>query len=126
MTPNERIIEILAIIKEDKTATSLIVEVMDKAVNYVEAVYAMETAATVDKEIPAPEITTMGQRRTLAHNALIDSIFICNRYLFSHFERVPIGGIYSADPETLSPGTNRRAVGDWAGKLVGDVFNKRR
>ena len=126
MTPKERIIEILALIKEDKTATAITVEVMVKAVNYVDAVYNMETALAADKKIPAPEIAIMDQRRALAHNALIDSIFICNRYLFTHFERVPIGGIYSADPETLSPVTNRRAVGDWAGKLVAEMFDKRR
>jgi hypothetical protein len=125
-TPQTRIVELCNIIAGDATSITLIKEVLIKALNYVNAVNILEHYVMLGGD-DQDEIQRLDQRRTLAHNALIDSVKITNRYLFSHYggDIIPVGGIYSDAPLHLSTG-NRRAIGDWAGRLVSEVFQSRR
>jgi hypothetical protein len=121
-----RIVELCNIIAGDATSITLIKEVLTKALNYINAVNILEHYVMLEGD-DQDEIQRLDQRRTLAHNALIDSVKITNRYLFAHYgtDIIPVGGIYSDDPLHLSTG-NRRAIGNWAGKLVSEVFEYRR
>jgi hypothetical protein len=97
-----------------------------KALNYVNAVNALEYYIIHGGD-DQDEIQRLDQRRTIAHNSLIDSIKIVNRYLFTNYgvDIIPAGGVYSDEPLHLTT-ENRRAIGNWAGKLVSEVFDKRR
>ncbi len=125
MNPKSRILNIIKILMNDATGINLIADVLNKTLNYVNAVNILEHYVMLGGD-DQDEIHRLDQRRTLAHNALIDSVNICNRYLFKNYkDAVPPGGVYSDDPLHLSP-ENRRAIGNWAGKLVSDVFENRR
>ncbi len=124
-TPKDRILNIIKILNNDATSINLTADVLNKALNYINAVNTLEHYVMLGGD-DQDEIQRLDQRRTLAHNALIDSVNICNRYLLKNYkDAVPPGGVYSDDPLHLSSG-NRRAVGNWAGKLVSEVFENRR
>lgn len=122
----ENLLYIIKILNDDTVGIKLTAEVFQKALNYVNAVNSLEHYLIL-KGDDKDEIKRLDQRRTLAHNALIDAIKIANRYLFTHYgtEVIPAGGVYSGDPLHLSK-ENRKAIGDWAGKLVFEVFMSRR
>lgn len=131
MNPLDRIKAVSTIVKADAKALSLISAVFLAALRYISAVYTMETTLaplrlTSDESLK--EMTSrLDQSRTLAHNSLIDSIRICNRYLFNTYgnDTIPAGGIYSSDPIHLTDNVYRAAIGDWAGNLVSAVFSSR-
>jgi hypothetical protein len=127
----ERIQNVLGIVSTDNNAMDLIQETLTKGVKYVEAVYNMETQLSIYRfRMEGEEYRSVAERldslRKIAHDAFIDSIMICNRYLFRNFgELIPAGGIYSDDPMHLS-NNDRMAIGDWAFGLVKDYFIERR
>jgi len=70
------------------------------------------------------DLAEVDELRTIVHNALISDVVIFNRYLFTKSivkDQIPIGGIYTFDPETLRV-RDRRAIGDWALCLVEALF----
>lgn len=131
MTPLDRIRAVSDMMKNDPKALSLISSVLQSALRYVSAVYTMETTLSLlrltGSESLKEETSRLDQLRSLAHNSLIDSIRICNRYLFQSygFDRIPAGGIYSSDPIHLTDNVYRAAIGDWAGDLIASVFSSR-
>jgi hypothetical protein len=66
----------------------------------------------------------LDRNRTLAHNALIDALNGSSRYLAENYPDLPPGGIYP-EPSPLMD-RNRRAIGDWAGRVVTEMFVGRR
>ena len=69
-------------------------------------------------------IKNFDQRKRISHEALISQLAIVNRYVFKNNNlkgRVPIGGIYSLDPNTI---VNRNMVGDWAYYLVNALVRR--
>lgn len=131
MKAKKRVTEILDIASGDEKVSSLVQEVLDKAVGYVSAVFKMETTLVTQRyRLEGEELRELTERmdrlRRIAHNALIDSIRICNRYLFKTYGNdIPAGGVYSKDPMHLSGETNRIAIGDWAGEVVLSFFSDR-
>ncbi len=131
MEPIERLKQILTIVRDDQTALGLIEDVCKAAVNYVTAVYAMETTLAILRPVMTPEIVRertekLDSLRSIAHDTLIDAIRICNRYVFKRYGvAVPAGGIYSKDPLHIGTNSNRYAIGEWAGELVSGFFTAR-
>lgn len=133
MDPKSRITHILYLSKGDPQATDLVMTVILKAAGYVGAVVSQEATLRCSRESSSPEeirelTARLDRNRTIAHDALIDSINICNRYL----SRSPLGsavspgGVYSSAPVHLRAPVDRAAIGDWAGTLVNDLFTDRR
>lgn len=106
----------------------LIRDVVRCAGTYVSAVNELELellCADPTGQQYRDTIENLDRNRTLAHNGLIDSINICNRYLRKLLgDAMPPGGIYP-EPDHIANG-NRRAIGDWAGKLSNELFCHRR
>lgn len=112
----------------DVVSCRLIKDVMSNAQGYVAAVCEMEAEllfANPEGPLYREQVQALDQNRTLAHNALIDAINICNRQLRKQLgDSMPPGGIYP-EPGHISSG-NRRAIGDWAGRIVEQLFCQRR
>ena len=112
----------------DEVACRLIRDVLRCAEQYVAAVCQMEADllfADPEGALYREQVQALDQNRSLAHNALIDVINICNRYLRKLLgDAMPPGGIYP-DPEHIAS-ANRRAIGSWAGKVVEGLFVARR
>ena len=132
-TAKARIDEIIASVKEDKNALNLIHGVLAKAQNYVDRVFAMETALQTQRPYTeGGELRKLTEDldglRSIAHNALISEIQIVNRYLFKTFgpDVIPPGGVYSKDPVHLTSNAYRSSIGDWAGELVVEYFTGRK
>ncbi len=126
----ERVQTIIRTVNLDNNATGLIQETLDKGLRYVESVYNMETQLSIYRfRAEGEEYRGIAERldaiRRIAHDAFIDSITICNRYLFRNFKEIPVGGIYSEDPIHLQS-LDRMAIGNWAFDLVKDYFIERK
>lgn len=120
--------QVIMQVSGDVVSCRLIRDVMNKAQGYITAVCEMEAEllfANPEGPLYREQVQALDQNRTLAHNALIDAINICNRQLRKQLgDSMPPGGIYP-EPGHISSG-NRRAIGDWAGKLVEALFVTRR
>lgn len=120
--------QVVMLVGNEPTACRLIRNLIGCAQQYVAAVNLLETELLLgdaDAAGYAGEMESLDHKRTLAHNALIDAINICNRHLRTVLgDAMPPGGIYP-EPSHISTG-NRRAIGDWAGRLVGELFMARR
>lgn len=120
--------DVVILVKHEPTACRLIRNLISCAQQYVAAVNLLETElllGDVEAAGYAAEIEALDHKRTLAHNALIDAVNICNRHLRALLgDKMPPGGIYP-EPSHISTG-NRRAIGDWAGRLVHELFAARR
>jgi len=120
-----RIKTVLSIVKGDETAERFVAVVLTKAHQYVSAVCTLETyLLTAGDSVDPVERERLDMLRSIAHNSLIDSIAICNRYILERFEAVPVGGVYDGSILDLRD-KNRRAIGDWAGDLVSELFDFR-
>lgn len=113
--------------RHDDTMRLLIKDLLLRATEYVAAVNALECTlllANHDDATYRDQVQAQDQARTRAHNALIDVINICNRRLRGLLgDAMPAGGIYP-DPSHIIAG-NRRAIGDWAGRLTHTLFCRR-
>lgn len=120
--------KVLELVEREPVACRLIRDVLRCAEQYVAAVCQMEAEllfADPEGALYREQMQALDQNRTLAHNALLDAINICNRYLRKLLgEAMPPGGIYP-DPEHIT-NANRRAIGNWAGKVVEELFVARR
>lgn len=120
--------KMLGLVEREPFACRLMRDVLRSAEQYVATVCQMEAEllfADPEGALYREQVQALDQNRTLAHNALLDAINICNRYLRKLLgEAMPAGGIYP-DPEHIAS-ANRRAIGDWAGRLVEQLFQVRR
>ncbi len=126
----DRYVEIEEILEDDKKGLALVHDLVDMAASYIEAVVNMETSIKIirfriDDPIKQRErIGALDKFRTIKHNALIAQLKIVNRYLFKNYgDDVPIGGIYSLNPMTLSH-EDRVAIAEWANYLAVALFKK--
>lgn len=113
-------------LKNDDRGTMLVLDVIKRCGEYVSAVVALEAGyhMTAEGEDYRQKMTDLDRRRSQCHDALIDAIIICCRYLITHYSgKFPDGGIYP-DPTHLLE-INRRAIGDWAGRISNSLFLSR-
>lgn len=119
--------EVLEMLADDQQGRKLVDHVLIAAAYYVRTVVAMESAllTTLAEGEERRELTEhLDRNRTLAHNALIDSLNICVRYLNIQYPgQCSVGGIYPEPSQLLD--RNRRAIGDWAGRIVNELFTSR-
>jgi len=127
MEPLKLIRQVLVLVNNEPIASRLIRDVLRCAEQYVAAVCQMEAEllfADPEGALYREQVQALDQNRTLAHNALLDAINSCNRHLRRLLgDAMPPGGIYP-EPAHISAG-NRRAIGDWAGRLVEQLFRGR-
>jgi hypothetical protein len=121
----KRIEDILKIAGKDDTAVKLIDDMFKAVMGYMEVGFTMETTLALQRNrLEGEELRSLKQRldgnRRMAHNRLLDSIKIANRYLFRTFgSEMPAGGVYSGDMDHLiNMDQYRAAFGDWAGRLI--------
>ena len=123
----KRLHRILLIIGDDATGRQLIGKVLSTAIGYVQAVATMESELllTLQDEADLRVLTkSLDDRRTAAHNALIDALNSCTRYLVRTCPECNEYGLYPEPIHLIE--RNRRAIGDWAGKIVQELFVERR
>jgi len=116
----------LTVLKADGTGTGLVLDVLKRCGEYVSAVVALEAGYLMiaDGDDYRQTIQGLDRRRSQCHDALIDAVIISCRYLNKNYPgSVPDGGIYP-DPTHLLE-RNRRAIGDWAGKISNALFLNR-
>ena len=96
----------------------LIKKMIHSAIDYVRAVVIMETAASNIEGLDAKEAKenreSADRARTIAHDAFISSVDVVNRLCDKH-------GL----PHIYNGGEHRRDYGDFALRLVDDIFIKR-
>jgi len=120
--------QIAELISDDEVAVSLLNTLIDSSEKYFGAVVRMETRLkTARFRLEGEELreltSELDRQRHYAHEALISNLHIFNRYLLKEFDDVPVGGIFTGNPEMIR---DRIAVADWAGKLLCTIYNKRR
>ena len=130
-TPWARVEAVLRVAGDDPLAVAAIERVLYACTEYVKAVVDKEASLAARRHVEAPDAyrelaEDLDRRRTLAHNALLSALKVCNRTLFHTFhDAIPPGGLYSGDPYHLLDAMNRVAIGDWAGELVRGRFEGR-
>lgn len=96
----------------------LIKKMIHSAVDYVRAVIVMETAASniegLDAEEAKENRESTDRARSMAHDAFISSVDVVNRICDKH-------GL----PHIYNGGEHRRDYGDFALRLVDEIFIKR-
>ncbi len=130
----QRILDVLSVVKKDEKACTLIQQVLESAVEYMAAAFHTETRGAMERargtegaEYRAVmESLDRAQRRK--HDVLIDNLRIANRYLMKTVgkDEIPAGGLYTENPWHLSEmELDRRAIGDWAGRLILGFYEER-
>ena len=117
----------ILLLKDDPAGSSFVRDVIKRCGEYVSAVNTLEAAClmSAEGEEYRQQTTELDMRRSQCHDALIDAINISCRYLARHYPGdLPPGGIYPQPSHLLD--RNRRAIGDWAGQVVTQLFIKRR
>ena len=129
----QRILDVLAIVMDDKRSVELIGVVLSKVAAYCLAVYNSESHRITNIVVMEPEqlresMEHLDSTRTIMHNSLIDAIRICNRHLCRTFgnDKIPPGGIYSFDPIHLTDDIYRSLIGNWAGEVFNAFFIERK
>ncbi len=115
-----RIESIKEMVFSDATAVKLIDSVKGAIRRYADVVLTMEQRLQSARfRLEGQELRDLtmrlDQNRHVAHESLIDSIKIANRYLFRTYgaDTIPVGGVYDSDPLHLKY-NNRDAIGEWA------------
>lgn len=122
----------LLVEENDNNGLALLNNLIKSALRYVEVVIDFETTVNimykengVNKETQKI-VEDLDRSRRSAHNTLIDNLAIVNRYLAKNYDwetnggEIPIGGIYSLDPVTIS---DRKKVGDWSKYIITALYN---
>jgi hypothetical protein len=113
--------------RDDQQGRELMRRALVAAADYVRTVTAMETerlTSSAEGEERRSLTEQLDRNRTLAHNALIDALAISSRHCARHHpEEIPAGGIYPEPADLID--RNRRAIGDWAGRVVDELFRAR-
>ena len=114
---------------EDERGLKLLNELVNKVTEYIRSVTRMELIKAQMFRLNDEQLgETLMQRdynRKMSHEAVISQLTAMNRFLFRNYEageEIPYGGVFSLNPQLLSP-MNRKAVADWAGYLVMGLFN---
>lgn len=121
--------DLFLLVARDEVATSLLECFLEAAERYFGTVVRMESRLKMARlRLEGEELRdltqTLDRNRALAHDGLLASLHILNRYLFrQHGGDMPKGGIYSNDPDTIR---DRAAVGDWAGELLCSLYQNRK
>jgi hypothetical protein len=123
-----RYLKVCELIKGDELAEKLLSSLLDTACEYMQVVINADVLLrTQGLRLEGNEYREFAQKldenRNRKHNALISALHAFNRYLLKEYEDAPKGGIYSLSPETIH---DRVAVGDWAGRLVYEIFVNRK
>ena len=123
---------VTAIIAKDETAVNMLEKLIDAALGYMEKVVQMESRLkTARLRLEGEELREITQRldknRTIAHEALISSLHIFNRYLVKNYQDELLdegleGGIFP-NPEAIR---DRVAIADWAGELLCGIYQARK
>ena len=129
LTALERLEMIVRLVQQDEVAVSLLEKLMESAERYFCKVVEMESRLKVarlrleDQELR--DLTeVLDKTRHLAHEALISSLHIFNRYVLKEFgDDIPVGGLFNKNPEAIR---DRIAVADWAGELLSALYKERR
>ncbi len=115
-----RIGAIQEVVSSDATALKLLDSVKSAVRRYSEVISTMEMRLKsvryrLEGQDMIDAFMMLDSNRHVAHNSLIDSIKIANRYLFKKYgtDTIPVGGVYDNDPLHLKY-TNREAIGEWA------------
>lgn len=114
-----RIQNILSIAMGDVTAAKLIDNMRFAIARYHDTVNTMSRTLQAQRfRLEGEELRDLTQRldrnRHTAHECLIDSVIIANRYFFKKYgSEVPAGGVYTNSPMHLSM-KDRNAIGEWA------------
>lgn len=118
---------------KDDTLQDMLRDVVNAARRYVEAVIRMEYKAREVKQVYGDdpiawklEIEPADEARRVAHDALIAYLEAFNRnaakkYGWEPEGKIPVGGLYSRDPDDLThpaSARSRNRIADWAFYLV--------
>lgn len=129
LTALERFEIIVRIISDNEVANTILEKLLNSAESYFCKVFDMESRLKMarlrlDGEELRDLTEDLNKNRRYAHEALISDLHIFNRYIIKEFGNdVPVGGIFSKDPEAIS---DRIAVADWAGELLTAVYQNRK
>ncbi|HLC22726.1 MAG TPA: DUF3232 domain-containing protein [Candidatus Nanoarchaeia archaeon] len=101
----------------------LISDLVSYCAEYVRIIIEVEAFTqfgrhALETKVYQKEMIEYDKRRKIAHEALLSQLYIVNRALLKEEllkGKVPIGGIYSLNPDTIR---DRNSVSDWAGYLV--------
>lgn len=125
----DRLEIVIRTISGDEVACSLLEKLLASAEAYFCKVFEMETRLKMARlRIEGAELRelteNLDKNRRYAHEALISDLHIFNRYAIREFsEDIPVGGIYSKQPESIR---DRIAIADWAGELLAAVYQNRK
>ncbi len=128
----KRIDEIIALLKHknDDKGMNLLLDTLNKAVDYVSVVTKMEIQMKTQKfrlevEDYQDLVMSLDKKRTMSHEALISNCTIFNRYYKKNYpEEFQLGGIFGVKKEKLE-NFNRQLIGDWAVDITSAIFNNR-
>jgi hypothetical protein len=117
----DRVNNILQATGRETNVLRLITDVQTSVKRYAECVSQNEAAVKMlrfrETDITRYQdgVQRLDRLRHMAHERLIDSIRICNRYLFRTYgaDDIPAGGIYPRDPLHLRF-NSRDAIAAWA------------
>ncbi len=116
--------------RNDDKGLKLTIEAIEKAVDYVSSVTKMGIGEKVKKitfegDNFSETVEGLDERRNIAHEALLTSCTILNRYYKNAYpDEFPLGGIFGLPKEKLES-FNRQTVADWAMEAVKEIFADR-
>ena len=116
--------------RNDHKGLKLTIEAIEKAVDYVSSVTKMEIGVKVKKITLEGNdfretVEELDARRNIAHEALLTSCTILNRYYKNAYpDEFPLGGIFGLPKEKLE-NFNRQTAADWAMVAVKEIFADR-
>ncbi|HUT22556.1 MAG TPA: DUF3232 domain-containing protein [Candidatus Bipolaricaulota bacterium] len=75
--------------EQKKRAKELLDNALSLAIKYIEIVLSQEKKVKFIGQVDMKAIISSDERRSAAHNALISSLIIANRYIYQHFAKLP-------------------------------------
>lgn len=114
----------------DEKGIKLLLDSINGAIDYNNAVVRMESRLATEKFRLEPEdfrdlTMELDRHRRIAHDALLSSCTAFNRYLKKEYPgQYPEGGIFGM-PKASLVNFDRHTAGDWAGELVHELFVNR-
>lgn len=124
----DRYLKIVRLLESDEIGKKLLESLLEHSLSYIKVVcmndfFIRSKKKALEQEEYREFLEDIDKKRTLAHNALISSLYALNRYCLNHYEEsCPVGGIYSLPPDTIR---DRVAVADWAFELISEIFKNR-
>jgi hypothetical protein len=115
--------------KDDK-GLDLVLDALNNASDYVSSVTKMESQIKIQRfrmeTMDYQELVmSLDRRRRIAHDALLSTCAILNRYFRKTYpEKFPLGGIFGLPKERLE-NFDRHVAADWASEVVQEIFKNR-